>query len=288
MKTTKKTNKNKVPEFVFIQGQLINTNTPHTIKISGSSTTIKAGKNSYFFPNDGEFVDSKYLKFISDTKQEVCDNSERLKLPFQSPSFYTFSLGKKNKIRNCIEIDINGAYWQTAFMCGLITETTYNAGLLVPKEVRLMAFGAAATMKDVYIFNGENYNETYPEFNEYGRRAFFYVAKKVSDLMGEIVEGALGSFCLFWVDAVFVHCSYAPYIQKRLLSAGYQCKTREVPHILIRPADAPGRPDIVIVTEIEERQENFTKIKIKKFKNFKKNQNKNRKKIIKNPLFAVE
>ena len=271
--------------FSQMQDFLINTQTPHTIKICNNSTSIKVHKKTYFF-SENEKIDPSYLTFIKEVKSEVCDNSERLNIPTKKPQYFGFNgISKKRIIRNAVEIDINGAYWQTARKLGLITETTYQKGMEVPKQIRLMAFGSAATLKDVYVFDGEQYTDSYNEFNQWGRNAFFYVSNEVTELIKSILEKVPGIFSLYWVDAVFIHSLYQSYVCEALENAGYDYKIKQVPFISIQPGD-DCKPDRVRM--IYQKSETFPRFEKKTFSKHKKNNNKNRKKIIKSPLFAVQ
>lgn len=271
--------------FEAFQEYLINTKQSHTVKICNNSTSIKVGKKTHFFSNS-EKIDTKYLNFIKSVKSEVCDNAERLNIKHYTPTYFKFNLNtnKKHTIRNAVEVDINGAYWQTAFNFGLITEQTYLQGLEMPKNIRLMAFGSAATLKDVFIFDGENYTDSFNEFNQYGRNAFFYVANYVSTVMIDILEMIPGVFSLFWVDAIFVHSMYQDIVVRRLENEGYKCKIKKIPIIVITPGndEKPDRVEMIV-----EKNNTFPFFERKNFQKHKKNNRKNHKKIIKSPFFAV-
>ena len=270
--------------FDKMQQFLIDTKTPHTVKICNNSTSISVNKKTYFY-SDNDKIDSKYLNFIKQVKREVCDNAERLNIKHCKPQYFAFNLPhqKKTVIKNAVEIDINGAYWQTAYNFGLITNETYEQGLLMPKKIRLMAFGSAATLKDVFVFDGENYSDSYNEFNQYGRNAFFAVANHVSIVMREALEMIPGVFSLFWVDAIFVHSMYQDFITRSLESAGYEYKIIPVPIVVITPGD-DIRPDKVQM--IVQKNNIYPFYERKNFQKHKKNNKKFVNKIIKNPLFA--
>lgn len=265
---------------------LVNSGIPHTIKLCPNSTIIKTEKKTYHIPN-AERIDTKYLNFIKETKHEVCDNSERLNLKKCRPEYFEFKLTKDRSVVNCVEIDINSAYWQTAYKVGLITETTYLKGLQVPKEIRLMAFGSAATLRDCFVFDGVEYTDVYIETNEWGRIAFFHVSKIVSELIQRILDKIPGVFAIYWVDAIFIREWYKQYVTDELEASGYSYKIKDIPRINVSVSKGPGLPDVVTCFVKISENENFCEFEIKKFKKHKKNNKKTREKIIKNPIFAA-
>ncbi len=257
---------------------LIDTRTPHIVKFCTSSTSIIVGKKNYFYPN-GEGIEAKYLAFIKEVKKEVIENAERKNYKDVKPGYFGFNIDKSRIIRNACEIDVKGAYWTTAYKEGLITLTTYEKGFEVPKHVRLMAFGSAATLKDVYEFDGNEYVDSYSEFSEDGRRAFFYVSKIVDDLIKNILADIPGIFSLYWVDAIFVHSLWASFVQRALDAAGYEYTTKDIPFIRITRNDEGG-PDAVTCTVKISENADLCEFETKTFLKYPKKTQKIERKIV--------
>lgn len=220
------------PEFTaestmqFLTGMRV----PHTVKQCSSSTSIKIhGGRSYFYPNSEEKIPAEYLKFITDTKKEVCANAKEKNFDEVNPKFIRFSPVFDNSFyygcKKFSEVDITGAYWFQAYDYGLITKTTYEQGLTVPKKVRLMALGAAASTKDVFEFNGTDYEHQGIEFDPEGRLAFFNIAKRIDEIMNIIMADLPGVAAFYWVDAVFVKSEFADYVAGYIADFGFQSKT---------------------------------------------------------------
>jgi len=136
---------------------LIKMGIPHTKKTCTNSMSVEFkmdGKRQFYFFPFGESVDRKYLNFIHDTKQEIICNSERLNIEYKKPRYIGCAPCENVHYTNAVEIDISSAYWKQAYNIGIISEQTYRLGLFVPKNVRLIAFGSAATKKDVFYFDG--------------------------------------------------------------------------------------------------------------------------------------
>src|SRR5689334_4292288 len=123
---------------------------PHTVKISPSSVTVTAFGRQNYIPfeqsTDQKQIQAEHLNFIKDVKTCVIEAAEQLQLKEPKPKYINFlappALGEV--VRDAVEIDISGAYWNCAYKMGLISDALFEQGLQVPKFVRLVAFGAAA------------------------------------------------------------------------------------------------------------------------------------------------
>jgi len=260
----------KTTDYTVYADFLVKIGAKHTILLCPNSATVKVDGKSYFFPN-GERVPPVHLNFITKTKKEVIEAAERKKIGKQNPKYFGFGkIYGERKLYNFLEIDINGAYWETAYKEGLLSESTYQKGLTVPKRVRLMAFGAAASMKDVYEYDGKSYSIKDPIYNEYGRRAFFHVAALVGKLMSDISSMIPSVFLLYWVDAIFVHSLWSVYVFQRLESAGYEYTTKEIPVIFIKQGSGQ-KPDQIVCVVKESENENNCAYERKTFLNPKRN-----------------
>lgn len=198
----------------------------HTLKSCSSSNDIRVdGGRKYFFPI-GERIEMKYLHFIKDVKREVCENAKGLNLSESKPYFVRFSpvFYESFYHTDFVEVDISSAYWFTAFDFGLVSEKTYNEGLNVPKKVRLMALGSAAATKEVMYFDGERYEYKGIEYDNFGRLAFFSVAKRVDEIMNAALENLHGNVAFYWVDALFIRKSFADFATDTIRGFGYQVK----------------------------------------------------------------
>lgn len=203
---------------------------PHTVKQCNSSTSIKIhGGKSYFYPTSGEKIDAKYLKFVTETKEEVCINAIGKNFKEVNPKFIKFSpLFSDNffhDYKQFYEIDISSAYWFAAYDYGLITKTTYEQGLEVPKKVRLMALGSAAATKDVLEFDGSDYKHTGIEYDRWGRLAFFNVAKRIDEIMQTVLADLHGQAAFYWVDALFVRAEFAEFARYQIADYGFETKS---------------------------------------------------------------
>lgn len=203
---------------------LVATKTPHKIIYTNNSVRVIVDDNEIIFSE--KQISLRDLGFIGRCKKSVIENAERINLPERSPIFYKIYRMKFGQYEKLFEIDISSAFWDTAFECGIISDRIFNQGETVDKDVRLMAFGSAAAVKRSFVFDGERYTDPVEEVNEYGRRAYFYVASQVVSLMREICDQIPGAACLYWVDAIVCVPEYREFVCKKIFESGYQMKVK--------------------------------------------------------------
>jgi hypothetical protein len=166
--------------------------------------------------------------FIKKVKREVCSNAESKKFRESNPKFIKFSPLFEDEFnfgfKMFSEVDINSAYWFAAKDYGMICEDTFEKGLEVPKKVRLMALGSAASTKDIFSFDGENYTYQGIECNKHGRLAFFTIAKRIDDLMSNAIKIFSGQAAFYWVDALFVKTQFSDSVIHYINGMGFECK----------------------------------------------------------------
>ena len=104
------------------------------------------------------------LGFIKKVKNYVMNNHIYINFTtnFYSPTDIRYINVKKRPsgtvIDDVIEIDIDEAYWKTAFILGVINEEIYKQGSKqnkdISKSTRLIALGSLAKKIDEYIYKG--------------------------------------------------------------------------------------------------------------------------------------
>lgn len=198
---------------------LIKSGTPHRVTYTNRSTKIEVGESVMLFsPSD---FSNKELSFISKTKKHILS----LGIANKKTAFKFFDIvwQKKAVPERLTEIDISGAYWECAKKLGYISHEIYAQGLEVDKQVRLAAFGSAATIRSVAIFDGKKYSEFDTFFDENGRAAFFNVALEVSNLLRSCGK-VPGSMVLYWVDAVVMLPEFCSIAESVFSENGYGYK----------------------------------------------------------------
>lgn len=133
--------------------------------------------------------------------------------------------------RDYIELDINRAYWETAYRMGVISQSTYNNADKYSKRVRLIALGALATGRIDMMFDGVELTEieSEKEASEDTSFIFFKIAYAVGVAVNSIYlnlnEIEPGGCLGYWVDAVFVKKHLAQKAQELFYDLfSFECK----------------------------------------------------------------
>lgn len=205
---------------------LVESGTPHIMTVTGGSTTVKIDDGPALVFSSVDLTPYE-LGFIGMVKREVISAAENLRLPERKPTFYhIYPFRPAGGPHTLTEVDISSAYWDTAFREGLLSPRVFEAGERVRKPVRLIALGAAAAVRRTFIFDGKEYTDATEETNEWGRRAYFYVASKVSGLCRQVCDTIPGAAVLYWVDAVVCLPAYADQVKRLFFEAGFTFKTK--------------------------------------------------------------
>ncbi|MDV7401373.1 hypothetical protein RZS08_58690, partial [Arthrospira platensis SPKY1] len=77
------------------------------------------------------------------------------------------------------ETDVNAAYWNEAHALGYIDSEIHEKGMKLDKHARLIAWGAIASQKKVFEFQGGKYTALPVQENPRERSFFFHVAYEV-------------------------------------------------------------------------------------------------------------
>ncbi len=239
-------------------GMLIDSRTPHKTTITRNRRAIEVSGVEYSFSDTQ--IDPKNLNFIKQTKAMLISaNAEPATAADVNFFFIGANNGSSHIIRDVVEIDITKAYWFAALHLGFISEEHFEKGLLVDKVSRLVAIGAAATVKWEMEYDGSGYVSFDETISPQGRNAFFTICKRVSSA----ISSAMGDTgFLAWVDAVFCPASEAEAVEAALSEFGFESKRKN-----IRWAWFQDLPECRKMTfmEVGETGEKFTKIRIKTF-----------------------
>lgn len=228
---------------------LVQTGTPHKITYTNNSVEVEVNETNYIFTDNN--LSAAELGFIGRAKKCVIEMSEKLRLPDRNPVFAKIYPAKSGFYGNLTEIDISSAYWETARKVGLISDKIYLQGNSVEKKTRLIAFGAAAAVKRSCNFDGFMYSNYYEEYNEHGRRAYFYVASYVTKIMREICDEIPGAAMLYWVDAIVCKPEYAPFVCRRIFEHGFSMKQKTLTDCIL---SYENRVPVWTVTEADSQR----------------------------------
>jgi hypothetical protein len=113
----------------------------------------------------------------------------------------------KNKcFEDVVEIDIDQAYWETAYQLKIIPKELYDMGLSdeISKRARMVALGSFAKKTYNYTFNGKQLLVHDVERSLTTENMWFTICKRVSDVMQEIKKTMGDDYIFYWVDGVYV------------------------------------------------------------------------------------
>ena len=211
---------------------------PFTIVNSGSSIELYSNEwncrsmSKNFRPED--------MNFVKKVKKYSIDNYVAMKYrekAYRLENIEYFSIKKTIKEGDVFEdvccLDINGAYWQTALMMGVISKEIYVEGLKKDKITRLASLGSLAKRKEVYKYDGESYNHVETIRSYETENLWFAICYRVSEIMQEIMKSLGEDFVFYWVDGVYFKRTEENIkkVTDYLSECSYECKFEEVSKI---------------------------------------------------------
>jgi len=138
---------------------------PYTIRVSGTKYSLKSDlfKESAFHRSELTNTD---LQFIKKVKRHILKNEIHLQFLDQYfPSDIAYMDANPFLIHqtfdNVVELDINEAYWKTAYILGIINDEIYEEGKkgTLGKYTRLVALGSLAKKETEYVYDENGFVE---------------------------------------------------------------------------------------------------------------------------------
>jgi len=173
--------------------------------IGKNSETIKFGKDrKNVMTYVSNMLAPEDLRFIKKVKKHTnecgIEEPERRKISYFSKA----NIPNRTTYNNCLELDVNKAYWNIALHKGYISEQIFDEGLEIDKQIRLIALGSIASVKEVWEFIPKLGLVQKGEIvNELTRSYFFDVCSYLDNIMDEATKGFGNSILFYWVDAFF-------------------------------------------------------------------------------------
>lgn len=206
----------------------------------------------------GDWLIPPILGFINKLGAYVKNNAISARFTqqyFESDVIYMEALKRPagTVIYDLVEIDIDAAYWTTAYQLGAISPELYflegleekieefkqnNPWLKeetdkLLKRARLIALGSLAKKTIHYEFKGKQLIKSYTERKLETENIWFTVCKRVSDVMIEVMN-TVGDNCIFfWVDGIYVKNdrSVIEVTENIFKKYGYKCKRKSIDRI---------------------------------------------------------
>lgn len=158
------------------------------------------------------------------------------------------------KYSHVTEVDLTSAYFYAAAQLGIITQAIFDEAKAQPKGVRLVALGALAASKTIFINDPQTGETIYEKYDGRTASLFFSAAKLVDDVLQDAADKYPVLF--YWVDAVFVRKEHGLPLKAFFESKGFPSKEKPLDKILIQAE--PGKPTFVKCVEATGNTKFFT------------------------------
>jgi hypothetical protein len=191
---------------------LIDMDAEYTIKVvNGNYELISKMFTHKTFKKSEYTIDE--LRFIKSVRSYVKKNEIYLKPHFQDNQVFSDDVHyvrvarvpRFQKFENVCEVDIDQAYWETAYQLGIIDDELYVRGSKgnISKKARLTALGSLAKKKYNYHFKGDKLLDSIIEKEPLLENLWFTICKRVSDVMHKVISELNGDFIFYWVDGIY-------------------------------------------------------------------------------------
>jgi hypothetical protein len=183
------------------------------------------------------------LRFIKEVRRHVVKNEIHLDPVFQENQYFASDIHYVKVARvpfgeefdNVCEVDIDQAYWETAFQLGVIDQKIYQKGCKgkISKKARLTALGSLARKSYKYDFKGYKMIDKTVESEPLLENLWFTICKRVSDVMHEVIEALGDDFIFYWVDGIYFQ-NKPENVSKAMvafMNRGYQSKFKKINRI---------------------------------------------------------
>lgn len=228
---------------------------PHSVELGNNTIYINSefgGRKTRNSFTDNK-LKNKDLNFIKRVRKHISESVKNLEIPkttARDVAYIGFNRHIAGRYENVTEIDVNGAYWQTAYLMGFIGDEIYREGLTVDKMTRLIALGSLAGERTLYRFETKTrarITNGFPDLRKLAgykyegvisderlRSLFFLICQEMGNLMSDCVDRLGGNaFKIFWVDALIIDKDYRHGVINFFRSKGYECKEKEAEYLLV-------------------------------------------------------
>lgn len=171
------------------------------------------------------------LNFIKGVKHAIKSNgiyelySHRYQTEASKKRIKYYLHGKKIKpgtvFTNCFNIDLNSAYWETAYKYDLLSEKTYQEGFEYRKQVRLTAIGSLAKKSRRYKFDGYRQKKLPVKRSKETEMLWSLICDHVGKLLCSVAKECGNDFLFFWVDGIYVRPGAEKKVTQLFKKAGY-------------------------------------------------------------------
>lgn len=204
----------------------------YTLKVGGSTYQLKSVifKEKAF---NSSTLSNKDLQFIKKVKHHVLKNKVYLNFLDQYfPSNVSYVDANPNlqgqKFTSVKEMDVDEAYWKTAYILGAIDKELYEEGKKgnLGKLTRLIALGALAKSETLYVYEDGKFSHKEELRSELTENVWYSICKRLSDVMQGAKKILGDDYLYYWVDGIcFVDSKKnREKLTKHFMKNGYSSK----------------------------------------------------------------
>lgn len=209
-------------------------------------------EDSRFYSQFKNGLTPKELGVIRKVKNHILKNDVYLSYTtYLNPTMITYvdiiNQESGTEFNDVYEVDMDEAYWRTAFNKSIISKDIYNYGSKAKdsamdeqdrkrrKMVRLIALGALAKKSKKYIFSGKKIILTdtiVSDSVKLTQNIWYSICKHVSDIMLEGKKQLGSDYLMFWVDGIYFRGEENVSKMKSLFQKyGYEVKIKKIPKV---------------------------------------------------------
>ncbi len=210
------------------------------LHVNNNSLTLYDGTFTYYtsdaIDKEEEDISLNHINFIASVKSHVRMKIRDGKLTpgkmKHKISYFDTGNRRHGSTTDCVEVDIDSAYWETAYKLKVISGRIYRYGKTVPKKIRLIALGTLAKRTTIYKFDGKTLVKDKIEVDKETEYFWNLICKSVSDVMttiGASIDDK--NYYFYWVDAIFVSKKSEQEVKDIFSKLGYAYKTKPLKKI---------------------------------------------------------
>tara|TARA_R110002073_G_scaffold77799_2_gene188145 strand:+ start:1572 stop:2375 length:804 start_codon:yes stop_codon:yes gene_type:complete len=165
------------------------------------------------------FIQQKYLYLFQEIKKEthknlISNNITDMEDHSKDANYFRFNgipiskkIGETHTFNNCLEFDINKAYYKAALNLGFISEEYYFKYITLPKEIRLKLIGALGTNKAHFTYEKGKLKNIQHLNDQLLRKCWFSIVNEIDNVLRFFASRLGEDFIFYWVDGIY--CKYS-------------------------------------------------------------------------------
>ena len=177
-------------------------------------------------------------RFVGSIKKHFKSSKLPERISDERPFYeYFVPISTYTELTDVCEVDINGAYWESAYELGYITKDLYKSAESVSKKARLIALGVLGKKTAVSVFEPP-YSEI-ETTEHYERERVFWdnIVWNLGETIRDVTSRYKPHIFGIWFDAIFCTKSSANNIRRYLQRRGYETKIKQTRSYVITPRD---------------------------------------------------